>query len=133
MLFTGSKKCYLIDGGRLEKNNFSNLKQTLQKYAKLGDNNSFKADGIILTHPDRDHIEGVLQLFKEFPPNQQLNSGRGKFEFEGPLLLTEAFQLENYEWVIKAITEANFVEEPIISGDSIKGFEEHFSLFIIRK
>lgn len=83
----------------------------------------------MVTHPDRDHIEGVVKLFTDFPPNQQPKKGEYKFEFEGPLLLTKAFQLEDYKWIINAITKANFEEQPIISGDPIKGFVNHFTFY----
>ena len=110
----------------MERKNFKNLSETLKRYSKLG-GDSFKVDGIMVTHPDYDHSEGVAEIFSKFPPNQQPKPGVCKFEFEGPLLLTKAFK--KCERIINAITKANFEEQPITSGDPINSFEKHFTFY----
>jgi len=112
---------------------FQNLVESFLKYAfKPDGTDSFKADGIMVTHPDADHIQGVVKLFEEFPPNQLPQPGKkAKFEFQGPLLLTEYFKQKKYKGIIKSLEEAKFVEqEPkLSSGDQIIGFDKCFTFF----
>ena len=131
----GSKLHYLVDGGPTKYPGgrgkvvfFQNLLETFLKYAFKSDgSDTFKADGIMVTHPDSDHIEGVVKLFQEFPPNQDPQHGKPKFEFKGPLLLTKAFEETNYSKYITIIKNANFERKDIKDGDLIDGFEEHFT------
>jgi len=110
---------------------FQNVIETFLKYAfKEVGSDTFKADGIMVTHPDGDHIQGVLKLFEKFPPNQDAKPGKAKFEFKGPLLLTKYFENNTiYKSIINAIEAAKFKRKGISSGDQIDGFEEHFTFF----
>lgn len=59
------------------------------KYASHG-NEYFECNGIMITHPDADHVHGVTELFERFPPNQAIPH-QPKFILRGPLLVTKAF------------------------------------------
>ena len=40
----------------------------------------------MVTHPDHDHIEGVLELLQKFPPNKPPVDNKAMLNFFGPLL-----------------------------------------------
>ena len=83
-----------------------------------------------MTHPDADHIQGILKLFEKFPPNQDLQPGKAKFEFNGPLLLTKLFFKEHYTSIIRAIERAKFRrQERFYSGEEISGFDRWCRFF----
>ena len=46
----------------------------------------------MVTHPDHDHIEGVLELLQKFPPNKPPVDNKAMFKFFGPLLITKYFE-----------------------------------------
>ena len=83
----------------------------------------------MVTHPDADHVEGILKLFKKFPPNQDPAHGNAKFKFEGPLLLTKFFESTGYSWIISVIKGAKFQKQNIASGDQIDDFEKSFIFY----
>ena len=104
--------------------------ETFLSYAFKGGENTFIADGIMVTHPDADHIQGVVKLLKKFPPNQEPKPGKPKFEFSGPLLLTKAFEADSYEDYMNVIKDVNFKKDATLaSGDPINGFESLFTFF----
>ena len=112
---------------------FQNLVETFLKYAfNPESNDTFKADGIMVTHPDADHIQGVIKLFEQFPPNQDPQPGKAKFEFQGPLLLTEYFKGKKYKGIIDSLKKVKFIEQvtpKLSSGDEIIGFHKWFTFF----
>ena len=123
----GKKKLFLIDGGPTQKgekklNFFENLIETLLIH---GSYNAFKLDGIMVTHPDSDHIQGVIKLFQQFPPNK-FKFDRPTFLFRGPLLLTTAFLKNNF---IKQLKQYKFVGYRKNNSESIDGFEKLFKFY----
>ena len=100
------------------------------KYAFQEDgSDTFKADGIMVTHPDADHFDGILKLFQDFPPNQDPAHGNAKFKVKGPLLLTKFFESDRYGRKMNVIKDAKFQKKNIASGEKIDGFEKHFTFF----
>ena len=81
----------------------------------------------MVTHPDADHIQGILKLFERFPPNQDPVHGNAKFKFKGPLLLTKFFESNSFHRIMSVIKDAKFQKQNIDSGDRIDGFEKNFT------
>ena len=101
---------------------FANLIETFLKYAFGGNGDVFKAEGIMVTHKDADHVEGVQRLFDKFPPNQDPSPGKAKFEFKGPLLCSAS--------TFQSLKSIKFQEKsPFDSGDTIEGFENIFAFY----
>ena len=100
---------------------YANLVETFLKYAFKGNDNVFKAEGIMVTHSDADHKEGVQKLLDKFPPNQDPSPGNAKFEFDGPLLFNSS--------AIVRLGTINFEEKILSSGDTIDGFENIFTFY----
>ena len=48
---------------------FQNLESFLQYAFKPDGSYTFKANGIKVTHPDAEHVQGAVKLFEKFPPN----------------------------------------------------------------
>ena len=127
----GSVKNYIIDGGPTNKHPqlFSGLIAYLTEHARTA-KGEFSLAGIVVTHPDHDHIEGVLKLLQEFPPNQTPGGESAKFIFQGPLLVTEYFN-SNPQGVelINTLKSSNFsgteVENPSDAGFK-SNFQFHF-------
>ena len=85
----------------------------------------------MVTHPDSDHVEGIIELFRKFPPNQD-QPDRAKFLFKGPLLLTTAFwkrQTPSYNFTSRILKDSSFVGSVQNDGDAIKGFETIFKFY----
>ena len=108
-----------MPGGRGPVFFFANLIETLLKYTRKGD--VFKAEGIMVTHSDADHKEGVQKLLDKFPPNQDPSPGNAKFEFDGPLLFNSS--------AIVHMGAINFQQKILSSGDTIDGFESIFTFY----
>ncbi len=105
---------------------FQNLIDVLRLHTTHSPN-SFKLDGIIVTHPHSDHLEGVDALFARFPPNV---SSAQTFEFKGPLLLTRVFGQKdspNYDFIHTQLQNASFAGHDIGDGVPIAGFETLFT------
>ncbi len=93
--------------------------------------NEFKLDGIVVTHPDHDHIQGIQRLLKTFPPNEDATETLAKFDFHGPLLITNFFpNVDEGKKLIKTIEEYGFTSENLdenpSGADFGGGFEFHF-------
>ena len=74
-----SEECYLIDGG--PKEYFSNIERCLEEYDLIKRRVAGKPIlecNIIVTHPDRDHVNGITELMK-------------KYYITGKIIITEAF------------------------------------------
>lgn len=81
----GQKYHYLIDGGPTKKPHNA---EPVHFFDNATNESIIKLDGIMVTHPDGDHVDGILELFNRFQPNKHPNA---EFLFKGPLLLTKAF------------------------------------------
>ena len=108
-----------MPGGRGPVFFFANLIETLLRYTRKGD--VFRAEGIMVTHSDADHKEGVQKLLDKFPPNQDPSPGNAKFEFDGPLLFNSS--------AIVRLGAINFQQKVLSSGDTIDGFENIFTFY----
>ena len=83
------------------------------------------------THPDSDHVQGIIELFKRFPPNVDATD-RATFLFKGPLLLTKAFwkkKTDSYSFISHMLKESQFVGSVKDNGDRILGFENIFKFY----
>ena len=85
----GETKSFLVDGGKPKYH--QSLFQFLRDHCLVANNQAFRLDGIVVTHSDNDHSGGILQLFKNFPPNTKMKDG-WEFIFDGPLLLTKSIE-----------------------------------------
>lgn len=129
------KNYYLVDGGPTtypegtrQIRSFNNVLETFLRYTTKGDgSNSFKCDGMMVTHPDGDHVQGVIRLLEKFPPNKTPVPGDAKFDFKGPMLLTTRFRVTRE--LIDALTAADFVEKDLATGAKIDGFENEFTFY----
>ena len=143
--YTGNVKRYLVDGGPTEAHGASPPKvyQYLFRYLTTkclqpSSKTDFSLDGIIVTHPDGDHIDGIIKLFQEFPPNTDLPPKHGhgsyKFVFSGPVLITEYFkkvpkgvELINLLTDKKNKPSLNFEEEDVdVNKTKVPDFGDHF-------
>lgn len=138
MPYIGVSNHYLVDGGPTKNPGglgrvlfFHNVLENFMKVAfKPDSRDTFKCDGIMVTHPDADHVQGVVELIEKFHPNENPEPGMPKFEFKGPLLLTKAFETEHYCHIITSIRNAHFEKDTnFYSGKEIDGFESIFTFF----
>ena len=132
----GNKNHYLVDGGPTASPGsgavhfYANVLEVFLKYAFKVDIklNIFKADGILVTHNDSDHYQGIQRLLKEFPPNQDPTSPNAKFEFSGPLLIHSDLPIRFREQLQALQFKMNTLKE----GEEIKGFEKLFTFYTPR-
>lgn len=64
-LFTGKQdqNVFIIDGGFA--NTAASIKKHLDEYYNCYYNNKYHITGMVLTHPDQDHISGLVELLKD--------------------------------------------------------------------
>lgn len=122
-------KNYLVDGGPAKHVNpklFWGIAAYLTKHARI-QKGEFSLDGIVVTHPDHDHIEGILKLLEEFPPNKDPKEDRAKLIFHGPLLITEYFKgnSEGAE-LINIVKRYDFIGKKLTDNPSNAGFGSNF-------
>ncbi|KAF8644531.1 hypothetical protein AX16_008407 [Volvariella volvacea WC 439] len=74
------------------------LRNALLRFCCSGDKNadgSLKIDllaGIIVTHPDRDHMDGIIQLIADWlPDDPDKTSAQKPLAFKGPVILNKLF------------------------------------------
>ena len=95
----------------------------------------FSLEGVIVTHPDGDHIDGIIKLFERYPPNASVKYGSYRFVFDGPVLITEYFKKANSgKELIKLLTDSNnsaqFKEEAFSANPAqVPGFGTHFDFY----
>ena len=63
----GRKEYFLYDGGNADKRCY-NLFQTVGKVSSKNHEGNYELNGIIVSHPDLDHLGGVVRLLENKPP-----------------------------------------------------------------
>ena len=81
IILVGQEYNYLIDGGRRKDTAFSNIECCLREYDVMNED-GVKLHGIIVTHPDGDHLNGIVKLLEKYG-QKILNSYN--------IVITEAF------------------------------------------
>lgn len=109
VIFTKEGKCFVIDCGSTSKYNVG--EKILIPFLKY--HGSGKVDGVIVTHPDADHMNGVLELIK-----------LGKEEnisIKGIYIGEHSYTVEPEEWeeLIELAAEQEVPIRGICQGDSL--------------
>lgn len=132
------KQHYLVDGGPTQSHQGPPPKvyQYLFRYLiteclEPSSKTNFSLNGIVVTHTDGDHIDGIIKLLKTYPPTPvSINTlTEYKFVFQGPVLITSIFKHANKgKELIKLLTDSNFKVESLSSiTDFGTQFHFHFS------
>ena len=118
---------YLVDGGPVVNPKiFWGIAAYLVEHART-QKGEFSLKGIVVTHPDHDHIGGILRLLQEFPPNKDPKENRAKLIFNGPLLITEYFKGNREgDKLINILKECKFVSKELDNNPSNAGFGGNF-------
>ena len=86
----------------------------------------------MVTHPDHDHIEGVLELLKKFPPNKPPVDNKAMFNFFGPLLITKYFEkISKGQELIDTVKAYSFDGKDIVDNPSNAGFGSNFDFYFL--
>ena len=89
---------------------------------------------MVVTHPDGDHIEGIIKLLEVFPPNT-VNGTNYLFKFNGPVLITKFFKdVNNGTKLIGLLTDSSnstpFKEEDLSTNPAkIADFGANFDFY----
>ena len=78
----------------------------------------------MVTHPDHDHTEGVLELLQKFPPNKPPVDNKAMFTFFGPLLITKYFEKTT-------VKTYSFDGKDIDDNPSNAGFGSNFDFYFL--
>ncbi len=103
-------KFFLYDGGLKRKSD--NLLKTVEK---ICDNN---LDGIIVSHPDADHIGGVIRIFEEHPQTC-------------PVLLTTAFSTLQWKSLVQDLLQYLDKGQSLGNEDVHQSFLQSFNCFFL--
>ena len=114
------------------RNVFRGIAAYLTEHARTA-KGEFSLDGIVVTHPDHDHIDGILEL-RIFPPNTDPEPGddRAKLDFHGPLLITKYFErVEDGRELIKIVGGKSGFGRATVDNPSNAGFGSNFEFHFL--